>query len=67
MGLDLHRKDEAGWRSAFEGAGFTDVSTQRVIDSRGPGTDCDECEPTAEAKKALHEAGTLWIRGLKPE
>jgi ubiquinone/menaquinone biosynthesis C-methylase UbiE len=65
MDLSLHRLDEAGWCAAFEAAGFTGVRAERVIDSRGAGGDVDECEPTDEAKKALHEAGTLWIHAEK--
>jgi len=70
MGLDLHRLDAAGWRAAFERAGFVEVTSARVIDSRGPGDEGsfegDECEPDWGAKKALHEAGTLWIHAEKP-
>ncbi len=67
MGLALHRLDEPGWRTLLEKAGFANVTTARVIDSRGPDvTACDECEPTIESKKALHAAGTLRVRGEKP-
>ena len=66
MELDLHRLDAAGWSAAFEAAGFADVRAERVIDSRGPGQDLDECEPTDEAKQALYEAGTLWIHAERP-
>lgn len=66
MELDLHRLDEAGWRAAFERAGFTGVTTERVIDSRGFSAEgCDECSPDVEAKRKLHEAGTLWIHAEK--
>ena len=69
MGLKLHRLSEAGWKSALEAAGFTAVTTSRVIDSRGPGNEADfqgdECESTWDKKVALHEAGTLWIHGEK--
>jgi len=70
MGLALHRLSESGWREAFEQAGFAPVTTARVIDSRGPGAahdfQGDECEPSFDAKKALHAAGTLRIRAEKP-
>lgn len=70
MGLALHRLSEAGWRALLEKAGFTHVTTARVIDSRGPGAahdfKSDECEPTFECKQALHKAGTLRVRGEKP-
>jgi hypothetical protein len=42
-----------------------------VIDSRGPGAACDfradECEPSFEAKRELHAAGTLRVRAEKPK
>lgn len=70
MGLALHRLSEPGWRQKFEGAGFTNVTTARVIDSRGPGAahsfQADECEPTFASKEALHAAGTLRVRAEKP-
>ncbi len=66
MGLNLHRLDEAGWRAAFETAGFQGVTTERVIDSRGAGaTEDDECSPDEESKRALRAAGTLWIHAEK--
>jgi ubiquinone/menaquinone biosynthesis C-methylase UbiE len=69
MGLALHRLSESGWRKAFEQAGFTNVTTARVIDTRGPGAahdfESDECEPTYACKEALHEAGTLRVRAEK--
>jgi ubiquinone/menaquinone biosynthesis C-methylase UbiE len=71
MGLALHRLSESGWRKAFEQAGFTNVTTARVIDSRGPGPahafKADECEPTFACKEALHKAGTLRVRAEKPK
>jgi ubiquinone/menaquinone biosynthesis C-methylase UbiE len=70
MGLALHRLSEPGWRAAFERAGFANVTTARVIDSRdpnAPGTfQADECEPTHAAREALREAGTLRIHAEKP-
>lgn len=69
MGLVLHRLSESGWKQAFEQADFRNVTTARVIDSRGPGSahDCDECEPDLDAKRALHAAGTLRVRAEKPK
>jgi ubiquinone/menaquinone biosynthesis C-methylase UbiE len=70
MGLELHRLSESGWKAAFEDVGFVPVTTARLVDSRGPGSahdfQSDECEPSFDAKKALHAAGTLHIRALKP-
>jgi len=68
MGLALHRLSESGWRKTFEKAGFTNVTTARMIDSRGPGAahdPCDECTPTFASKEALHKAGTLRVRAEK--
>ena len=48
---------------------FADVTTDRVIDSRGPGDpkafECDECVPDYEAQRALHAAGSLWIHAVR--
>ena len=70
MGLALHRLSESGWKQAFEASGFRNLTTARVIDSRGPGAahafQADECEPTFASKEALHKAGTLRVRGEKP-
>jgi ubiquinone/menaquinone biosynthesis C-methylase UbiE len=70
MGLVLHRLSEPSWRKAFEKTGFANVTTGRVIDTRGPGAahdfESDECEPTYACKQALHAAGTLRIRAEKP-
>lgn len=69
MGLELHHLGEPAWTAALEQAGFTAVTTSRVVDSRGPGDEADfqgnPCVPTWESRVALHEAGTLWIHGEK--
>jgi len=65
MDLALHRLDESGWRAAFEAAGFTGVSTRRVIDSRADAVEDDECSPDDDSKRQLREAGTLWIHAEK--
>jgi ubiquinone/menaquinone biosynthesis C-methylase UbiE len=69
MGLTLQRLSEAGWKQAFEKGGFRNLSTARVIDSRGPGCAhafrADECEPSFASKEALHKSGTLRIRAEK--
>ena len=64
MGLELHYMGEADWKKAFENAGFTGVETKRVIDSRGPSKP-DDCTPEAEKCRQQHEAGSLWIHGVK--
>ena len=69
-GLAMNALSQADWHKAFERAGFTEVRTQRVHDTRGPGErsdfQSDECVPDFEAQRALHEAGSLWIHGRKP-
>ena len=70
MGLELVTKSEAEWKAAFEAAGFTDVTTQRVVDRRGPGDPADfrpkeGCEDW-ETYVSVHENGSLWIRARKP-
>lgn len=68
LGVPMHRLDEGGWKAAFEAAGFGDLTTARVIDSRGPGVvhSGEEFQPDDAARRALHESGTLWIRGARP-
>ena len=70
MGLDLHYLGESDWKTAFEKAGFENVATHRIIDSRAPDEDgaleSDECTPDADAKRAQYEAGSLWIHAEKP-
>ena len=58
LGLELHRLSEAGWAEAFRNAGFSEVSTERLHDRREHGD-------ASEDKRALKEAGTLWIRAVK--
>jgi len=69
-GLAMHRLSEAEWRDAFEGAGFADVETRRVVDRRGPGDESDftpsEWHADWSSKQAQHASGSLWIRGVKP-
>ena len=69
VGLELKHLSESEWTSRFEGAGFQNVRTQRVIDSRGPGDEAS-FEPSAHApswqvRVELHEAGSLWIHAEK--
>ena len=49
----------AEWEEALGGAGFSEVTSSRVQDSRGPK------DPTDPARVELHEAGTLWLRAIK--
>jgi len=66
MGLELHRLDADGWHALLDQAGYVNIETSRVLDRRGlEGIECDECSPDDEARKALRDAGTLWIRAEK--
>lgn len=67
-GVPMHYLGEAEWKARFEGAGFGDVNLRRVIDTRAADEskwEPDVCHPTFESFKAAHEAGSLWIRGVK--
>ena len=70
VGLDLRRLSEAEWRAALERAGFSPVESERVLDSRGPGSEADFTPsthaPDRATQLALYEAGSLWVRGTKP-
>ncbi len=70
VGLDLHVLSEADWQAAAEAAGFQDVSTQFVVDSRGAGDEASfkpgSSFPDFASYKAYHDAGSLWIRATKP-
>ena len=70
VGLSMHFLGEDEWKRAFEDAGFTEVRTERVLDSRGPGDEAgfepDEHCPDWRTRVELHEAGSLWIHAEKP-
>ncbi len=59
VGLEMAWLGVAEWEEAVRAAGFTDVTSSRVLDSRGPSDAADA------DRVALHEAGTLWIRGTR--
>lgn len=69
-GVPLRLLSEAGWRQAFEQAGFAAVATERVRDSRGAGDaasfEPDACYPDFETWREAREAGSLWIHAEKP-
>lgn len=65
MGLDLHFKGESEWKAAFLRAGFTDITTERVRDRRGPRTDPLGCTDDPHVNE-VHQAGSLWIHARKP-
>jgi SAM-dependent methyltransferase len=70
VGLDMYWMSEAEWVAAFEKAGFSPVNSERVRDSRGPGSEADfvpsEHCPDWRTRVELHEAGSLWIHAEKP-
>lgn len=61
---------KADWKARFEAAGFQNVTTARVVDSRGPGEEADfeasACFPDWETWVGFRAAGSLWIHGEKP-
>lgn len=67
--VTMHFLGEDEWKQRFEKAGFTDVATERVVDSRGPGDESafqpNEWYTSWPDKQAMHDAGSLWIRGKK--
>ena len=71
VGLHMHVLSEADWQVAFEAAGFIEVRTSFVVDSRGAGDEASfepgSSFPDFESYKAYHDAGSLWIRAEKPE
>lgn len=70
VGIAMHWLGEDEWKEAFERAGFANVRTERVLDSRGPGDEAsfepDPHCPDWRTRVELHEAGSLWIHAEKP-
>ena len=67
-GVPMHYLAETEWKTRFEGAGFGDVNLRRVVDTRAPDESAfepDHCHPDFASKQAAHQAGSLWIRGVK--
>lgn len=59
VGLPMAWLSIAEWEEALRSAGFGEVTSVRVQDSRGPK------DPADPSRVELHEAGTLWLRALK--
>ena len=59
VGLPMAWLSIPEWEEALRSAGFGEVTSARVEDSRGPK------DPADAGRVELHEAGTLWLRGLK--
>ncbi|MFT7676567.1 MAG: ubiquinone/menaquinone biosynthesis C-methylase UbiE [Planctomycetota bacterium] len=71
VGIPMHWLGEDEWKSALEAAGFAEVSTERVIDRRGAGDEASFTPsthtPDFKTANELHQAGSLYLRGTKPE
>ena len=69
LGLTLQVLSESAWGELFTAAGFTEVETSRVIDSRGPGDEADFTPsgtyPDFASKSAFFEEGSLWIHAVR--
>lgn len=69
LGVDMNLLSEKEWASRFATAGFDKVSTERVIDTRGPGDEANfeasKWTPDWASHVAAHEAGSLWIRAAR--
>jgi len=71
VGLEMAFLPQAEWTATFERAGFAEVESERVLDSRGPGDEAsfqpDAHCPDWRTRVELHGAGSLWIRATKSE
>ena len=69
VNLTLQVLAETEWAQLFRDAGFSNVETKRVIDSRGPGEEADftpnETYPDFATRASFHEAGSLWIHAVR--
>jgi len=69
VGVPMHWLSEAEWAAAFRKAGFAEVETKRVVDRRGPGDEAafepNKWYATWAEKRAVHDAGSLWIHALR--
>lgn len=70
-GVPMHFLSADEWRAALERAGFEQVTTERVVDSRGPGDEASfkpsTCYPDWATWKSVRDAGSLWIHGVAPK
>jgi ubiquinone/menaquinone biosynthesis C-methylase UbiE len=69
VGLNMHHISPEDWKAAFEKAGFTNVSTELVVDRRGPDENIVIREggtfPDLETYKAYCATGSLWVHAEK--
>ncbi len=71
MGVPVHWLSTAECMARLARAGLVDVRAERVVDSRGPGSEAEfepsHCYEDYAAWKAIREAGSLWLGARKPE
>ena len=69
LGVDMNLLGEDEWAARFSSAGFSNVSTERVIDTRGTGDEASfeasKWTPDWASHVAAHEAGSLWIKAAR--
>lgn len=65
MKVQTHWLSTPEWIASLERAGLVDVQSDRVVDSRGPGSESDFAPRHGYADyatwKAIREAGSLWL------
>jgi ubiquinone/menaquinone biosynthesis C-methylase UbiE len=70
-GVPMHYLSASEWAQTLERAGFGELSTARVVDSRGPGDPAafkpDCCYSSWEMWRDVRAAGSLWIHGARPK
>ena len=69
VGLNMHHMSPEDWVAAFQGAGFTNVKDELVVDRRGPDENI-ELKPGGaykdmESYRAFCNSGSLWISADK--
>lgn len=69
VGLPMHHATPEQWAERLAAAGFDDVRTEHVVDRRGAGDEAafepSAWYPTWADRVAFHDAGTLWISGVR--
>ena len=70
-GVPMQFLGESEWVELLSAAGFEEVSTSRLVDSRGPGEQAEfeasPYTPSWQAKVERMAAGSLWLQGTKPD
>ena len=70
LGVPMHCLPEAEWLERLARAGFREIESERVLDSRGPGDESafepSRWVPTWSDAVASHAAGSLWLRAVRP-